>query len=58
MLAILPSESIHLKHHMETLIMYNTTQFTPVSVEPISDMAKVVPSGGKKKKFDKRKTSP
>lgn len=58
MLDIIPSGSINLKHHLETSVVYDSTQPAPISIEPTPEMAKHTSSGGKKKKSAKRKTSP
>ena len=58
MLVILPSRSNHLKHHMKTSIVYRPTQSALGPVEPTLEVAKTVPSSGKKKKSAKRKSSP
>lgn len=58
MLALISFESVYLKQHLRTLIVYGPTQSTHVFVKPISDKGKAVSSGGKKKKSAKRKYSP
>ena len=57
MLATLPSESLHLKHHLATSIVYSPTKSTLVTIDPTSDVAKPVSTVVKKKKVAKRKTS-
>ena len=56
MLEFIPSNSIHLKKHLETLTVFFPKQFAPVLDEPQpSDVNNLA---GTKKKTAKRKTSP
>ncbi|XP_023753322.1 uncharacterized protein LOC111901670 [Lactuca sativa] len=57
MLAIIPPESPYLKQHLETLVVFDPTQPSPVSVEPTSEEANPDLSGPKPKKSGKRKSS-
>ena len=57
-LALIPSGSPFLKHHLETSVVFDPTQPAPVSVEPISEEATHTMSGPMVKKPAKQKASP
>ena len=58
MLALILSESLYLKQHLETSIVFDPMLSTHVSFEPISDKGKAGSSRGNKKKAAKSKSSP
>ncbi|XP_023760003.1 vegetative cell wall protein gp1-like [Lactuca sativa] len=58
MLALIPSGSPFLKHHIETSVVFDPTQPAPVSIEPTPEEAIPTESGPKVKQPSKRKASP
>ena len=58
MLVTLPSESLHLKHHLETSIICNPTQSTPISISPPRKWPSQYPLAERKRRLPKERLLP